>query len=150
MDVNGIKELIQSMDKSSLTSLEIVSKDITIIMKKEIMIQSADNIAKRVVQYDDLKADANIIKDEKKEVSNANLHSIKAPLVGVFYRSPGPNLNPFVEVGAKVKKGDTLCIIEAMKIMNEIQSDVDGEIVEILVQNESMVEFGQVLFKIKV
>ncbi|KRQ87870.1 Biotin carboxyl carrier protein of acetyl-CoA carboxylase [Caloramator mitchellensis] len=150
MDINEIKELIQSVDKSSLTSLEIISKDMTIVMKKEIMYQSVENLPKTTIQYVDVKSDENIIKEEKKEVSTANLHTIKAPLVGVFYRSPGPNLNPFVEVGTKVKKGDTLCIIEAMKIMNEIQCDVDGEIVEILVQNESMVEFGQELFRIKV
>lgn len=150
MDINGIKELIQSMDKSSLTSLEIISKDITIVMKKEIVVQNINNLPNTVIQYRDEKVEENIVKEEVKEVSNANIHSIKAPLVGVFYSSPGPNLNPFVEVGTKVKKGDTLCIIEAMKIMNEIQSDVDGEVVEILVQNESMVEYGQELFKIKV
>lgn len=90
------------------------------------------------------------LEDKEAKVKEENLHVIKAPLVGTFYRSPGPNLKPFVEVGTKVKKGDTLCIIEAMKIMNEIQSDVDGEIVEILIENETMVEYGQELFKIRV
>jgi acetyl-CoA carboxylase biotin carboxyl carrier protein len=76
-------------------------------------------------------------------------HSIEAPLVGTFYRSPSPDSDPFVEVGTKVKKGQTLCIVEAMKSMNEIPSDVSGIVREICVENSDMVEFEQVLFKIE-
>ncbi|HOL22626.1 MAG TPA: acetyl-CoA carboxylase biotin carboxyl carrier protein, partial [bacterium] len=71
---------------------------------------------------------------------------VKAPLVGTFYRAPSPESPPFVEVGSKVKKGDTLCIVEAMKVMNEIKSDYDGTVKEILVENGKSVEYGQVLF----
>jgi len=140
LDIKGIQEIIKAVDNSSLTFLEIISNDITIRMKKE----GLD--IKKEIKVEEARVETQLQVKDKIE----NLHVIKAPLVGTFYRAPGPNLKPFVEVGTKVKKGDILCIIEAMKIMNEIQSDVDGEIVEILVENETMVEYGQELFKIKV
>ena len=74
---------------------------------------------------------------------------ICSPMVGVFYASPAENARPFVEVGARVKKGDVVCIIEAMKLMNEIESKFAGTVEEILAENESVVEFGQPLFKIR-
>ncbi len=73
---------------------------------------------------------------------------VNSPFVGTFYRAPSPESPPFVEVGAKVKKGQTLCIVEAMKLMNEIESEVDGTVAEILVQNATPVEFGEPLFRI--
>ncbi len=78
-----------------------------------------------------------------------NLLKVKAPIVGTFYRSPSPAAPPFVNAGDKVKKGDTLCIIEAMKLMNKINSEFDGEIAEILVQNEEAVEYDQTIITIK-
>lgn len=78
-----------------------------------------------------------------------NYHVISSPFVGTFYTSPAPGKPNFVKKGDSVSKGQTLCILEAMKIMNEIESDVSGEIVEVCVENESLVEFGQTLFKIK-
>ena len=80
----------------------------------------------------------------------SNIKEITAPLVGTFYRSPAPDAGPYVEIGDRVKAGDTLCIVEAMKNMNEIESDMDGTIKEICIQNAELVEFGQVLFKIEV
>jgi len=77
------------------------------------------------------------------------LHQFASPMVGTFYRKPGPKDASFVEVGDVVKKGDVLCIVEAMKVMNEIQSDVAGEIVEALVEDAHSVEYGQTLFKIR-
>jgi acetyl-CoA carboxylase biotin carboxyl carrier protein len=73
---------------------------------------------------------------------------VSSPFVGTFYRAPSPDAPPFVDVGAKVKKGQTLCIVEAMKLMNEIESEVDGIVAEILVQNATPVEFGEPLFRI--
>lgn len=84
---------------------------------------------------------------EKKDYSNANV--VTSPLVGTFYSAASPEDEPFVKVGDKVKKGQKLGIIEAMKLMNDIESDFDGEIVEILVENEGVVEYGQPLFVIK-
>lgn len=75
-------------------------------------------------------------------------HLIQSPFVGTFYRSPNPTAAPFVQVGSPVKKGQTLCIIEAMKLMNEIEADEDGKVIEIFVENAQPVEFGQKLFRI--
>ena len=86
------------------------------------------------------------IKQEKKE-REGNI--IKSPMVGTFYSKASPTAEAFVKIGSKVKKGDTLCIIEAMKLMNEIESEFDGEVVEILAKDEDMVEYGQALFIIK-
>jgi acetyl-CoA carboxylase biotin carboxyl carrier protein len=83
------------------------------------------------------------------EAADAGAVHVTSPFVGTFYRAPSPDAENFVEVGAVVKKGQTLCIIEAMKLMNEIEADVGGTIVEVLVENGSSVEFGQKLFKIK-
>jgi acetyl-CoA carboxylase biotin carboxyl carrier protein len=79
----------------------------------------------------------------------AGSHILTSPIVGTFYRSPSPDAGPFAEVGSRVKKGQVLCIIEAMKLMNEIESDVDGVIAEIYPQNAQAVEFGEPLFAIK-
>lgn len=87
--------------------------------------------------------------DKIEEKIEENLHIISSPMVGTFYRAPSPHSEPFVKVGDKVKKGQVLCIIEAMKLMNEIESDVDGEILEIYVQNAQAIEFGAKLFGIK-
>ncbi|NLG93138.1 MAG: acetyl-CoA carboxylase, biotin carboxyl carrier protein, partial [Clostridiales bacterium] len=73
----------------------------------------------------------------------------KSPMVGVFYSAPSPDSEPYVQVGSKVKKGDTLCIIEAMKLLNEITADRDGEITEICAAAGQVVEYGQTLFRIK-
>lgn len=87
---------------------------------------------------------------EKAAGPPAGSHVITSPIVGTFYRSSSPTAPPFVEVGARVKKGQVLCIIEAMKLMNEIESDVDGEILEIYPQNAQPVEFGEPLFAVRV
>lgn len=83
-----------------------------------------------------------------KEIDFNSLSEFRSPIIGIFYAGPSPKDKPFVEVGSKVKKGDLLCIIEAMKVMNEIVSDRDGEIVDICAQNGQVVEYSQVLFKI--
>ena len=79
----------------------------------------------------------------------AGTHILNSPIVGTFYRAPAPDSDPFVEVGSRVKKGQVLCIIEAMKLMNEIESDVDGVVAEIYPQNAQAVEFGEPLFAIQ-
>jgi acetyl-CoA carboxylase biotin carboxyl carrier protein len=83
------------------------------------------------------------------EESDGSLQFITSPMVGTFYRAPDPTAPPFVDIGEPVKKGQTLCIVEAMKLMNEIESDVEGTIVEIFVENAKPVEFGQKLFSVK-
>tara|TARA_Y100001970_G_C14189741_1_gene834635 strand:- start:135 stop:596 length:462 start_codon:yes stop_codon:yes gene_type:complete len=88
---------------------------------------------------------------EKSDVSSKdeNVIEITSPFVGTFYRSPSPEAEAFVKPGDKVSPGKVLCIVEAMKIMNEIESDVSGEVLEVCVENENYVEFGQVLFKLR-
>ena len=83
------------------------------------------------------------------EAPPSNLAEVKSPMVGTFYRAPAPEAPPYVEVGSTVKKGQTLCILEAMKLMNELESDVDGIVREVLVENSDPVEYGQVLFRIE-
>jgi acetyl-CoA carboxylase biotin carboxyl carrier protein len=77
---------------------------------------------------------------------SANTHEVKSPIVGTFYRSPAPDADPYIQVGQQVENGTTLCIIEAMKLMNEIESDAAGKVVKILVENGQPVEYGQPLF----
>jgi acetyl-CoA carboxylase biotin carboxyl carrier protein len=79
----------------------------------------------------------------------ANVHEIKSPIVGTFYRSPSPDASPFVQVGSAIQSGTVLCIVEAMKLMNEIESDVSGKIVKIMVENGQPVEYDQVLFLVE-
>jgi acetyl-CoA carboxylase biotin carboxyl carrier protein len=81
--------------------------------------------------------------------ADLKLFEIKSPIVGTFYRAPGPDDSPFVEVGDRIKPGQAICIVEAMKVMNEIEGEVSGEVVEILVQNSQPVEFDQVLMRVR-
>lgn len=83
------------------------------------------------------------------EADSRNYHEVRSPIVGTFYRSPSPEADPFVEVGSSVSTGDVLCIVEAMKLMNEIESDVSGTVAKILVENGQPVEYNQVLFLIE-
>jgi acetyl-CoA carboxylase biotin carboxyl carrier protein len=85
---------------------------------------------------------------EAQAPSSSNLVDVTSPMVGTFYRSPAPDAPAYVEKGKRVSKGDTLCIIEAMKLMNELECEVEGTIVEILVENAQPVEYGQVLFRV--
>jgi acetyl-CoA carboxylase biotin carboxyl carrier protein len=85
----------------------------------------------------------------KAETSDGNVSYITSPFVGTFYRSPSPDAAAFVEVGTRVKKGQVLCIVEAMKLMNEIESEIEGAVVQVLVENGQPVEYGEPLFKIK-
>ena len=81
--------------------------------------------------------------------SRADLVEVTAPMVGTFYRAPGPEESPFVEVGTRIGVGQTVCILEAMKLMNELESEVSGEVLEILIENGTPVEYGQVLMRVK-
>ena len=88
-------------------------------------------------------------KSEAPEEAESGLHIVTSPIVGTFYRSPNPESDPFITVGDHISKGKVLCIIEAMKLMNEIESDVDGEIVKIFPQNGQPVEYGEQLFAVR-
>ena len=151
MEYNEIKKLMDDMGNSKLTELEIEFPDgIKISMKKDgekrlpppmpVMLEQPQ-VPMNVVQ-------AQVPVEVKKE-NKFDGNVVKSPMVGTFYSKASPTAEAFVSVGSKVKKGDTLCIIEAMKLMNEIESEFDGEVVEILVKDDEMVEYGQELFVIK-
>ena len=143
MDRQLINDLITLIDKSSITSFEYEENGIAVRIKRE------NNIVSTKTEES---VPSKMIIEESEEAttkSDDEYKIVKSPIVGTFYDKASPEKDTFVKVGDKVSKGDTLCIIEAMKIMNEINSDFDGEIVEVLCNNEEMVEFGQPLFKIR-
>lgn len=153
MDFKGITELIKVMSSSNIKLLEVQENGISIKMEKDsqgIVIKNETPVV-NPPSYDIL--DEELSRDlavEKKEVVNdVNVYTITSPIVGTFYGSPSPDKDSFIKEGKEVKKGDTICIIEAMKLMNEIQSEVDGEVLEILVSDGDMVEYGQEMVKIR-
>ena len=151
MDLSELKGIVSKMQKSDLTELEIELKDLKLRMarpgagsatQREVVVQSQPAA---VAVSPATTAPANTATPSKSD----DTKPFPSPMVGTFYRRPSPEDPEFVKVGDKVKKGDVLCIIEAMKVMNEIQSDVSGEIVETLIEDGVSVEFGQPLFKIR-
>lgn len=150
MEYEKIKQLMEDMGNSKLTAIDIDFPDGTkISMKKEEkqVITVAENVP---VENLSTKKEENVeTKEEKSERTAEEGNIIKSPMVGTFYLKPSPDREPYVQVGQRVKKGDVLCIIEAMKLMNEIESEFDGEIKEILVDDEEPVEYGKPLFVIK-
>lgn len=155
MDFNFIKRLVQLVDASSVTDLEIEEENTKIkISKKGIAIQSSGSQPQQQYIYPAAAAfqqaeGTKAAETEAKQIDE-NLHEVRSPIVGTFYRASSPDSESFVQVGDIVSVGSTLCIIEAMKLMNEIESDVDGKIVKILVENGKPVEYNQPLFLIQV
>ena len=155
LSFDEIKELINIIDSSSLRSFELEEGNFKFKLSKneenikENKTCENNNIEKSViVEEKAIREEIKVKKSEVKEVVE-DYNIIKSPLVGTYYSSNEPGGKPYIKVGDKVKKGDVLCIIEAMKIMNEIVSEYDGEIVEVLRSDEDIVEFGMELFKIK-
>lgn len=155
MKVNEIKELLLTIDKTNLTYVNLKDENFILeVSKGEIPVntKTVEN-KKEELKLAEVNSTYNEATKEEAsvdlEVSNDNIHLIKAPIMGTYYEASSPESSTFVKVGDTVSKGDTLCIIEAMKLMNEINSDVDGEVVDILVSNEDLVEYNQAIFKIK-
>ena len=156
MDYKAILNIMKEMNQTELTKLEIEEEGIRICMEKgtvapvvqasvpQPMMSVAPPQAASVIEAVE-KTEAKEIK-EQEEIAGK---TVVSPMVGTFYSQPSPEKPAFVKVGDKIKKGQTLCIIEAMKLMNEIESEEDGEIIKILVKDEEMVEYGQPLFIIK-
>lgn len=153
MQCKEIKEIIQLMSSSNLESLEIETPEVTLRMKKnsknETIIESKKDadLQEVVIENSNSSEKAPEIAGLKDKI-NDNIITIKSPIVGTFYSASSPDQDPFVQVGSKAKKGETLCIIEAMKLMNDIEADYDCEIVEVLVKNEDMLEYGQPIFNV--
>ncbi len=153
MDLRKIKKLIELVEESGIAELEITEAEETIRISKSGPAMQGYAAMPPVMQHHAAAAPAQPVLNTEPEVSaepaKASLpdgHVVKSPMVGTFYRSSSPGANPFVEVGQTIKVGDTLCIIEAMKLLNEIESDKAGVVKAILVENGQPVEYGEPLF----
>lgn len=154
MDLNLIKKLVKVLDSSELTDLEVEENGFRIKIAKKIKVE------KNVLPFNGVNANpgfdlslqqapAEEKKVSEEEPKKENLHEVRSPIVGTLYRAPAPDADPYVQVGDNVSAGTVLCIVEAMKLMNEIESDVGGKIVKILAENGKPVEYNQPLFIIQ-
>lgn len=141
MELDDIKGLIELLKDTDISELQIEKDGLKIKIKKEKLL-SAIELSRPVVSHEKQHA-------AEPPEDTQRLITVTSPIVGTFYRASSPDAEPFVEVGAKVKKGQVLCIIEAMKLMNEIESETDGVIVRILVESGHSVEYGEPLFLIE-
>lgn len=164
MNINEVKELIELINNSELSYFEFKTEDYLLKMDKSLTRNVVEEVREEIKHNikgkdlnkaneikDDIKTEENKIKSEEKIdiIEDVEGIIVKAPMVGTFYSAPSPDSDNFIRLGDKVNKGDTLCIIEAMKLMNEIESDFNGKVVEILAEDGDMVEYGTPLFKIK-
>lgn len=140
MEIKRLKELIEFMNEHKIAELEIEEEGKKIKIRKSETLRAPQEFLKKPEERPEVFSE---------KPSQSNLIEIKAPMVGTFYRAPAPNSPSYVEVGSNINPGDVVCIIEAMKLMNEIKSEVKGEIVEILIENGEPVEYGQTLFLVK-
>jgi len=146
MNLKEIKELINLMNENGLVELEIEKDGTSIRLKKTASgyeTSSAPMMIERVRAHQDTLAQE---PEESAEKVSAKTVEIKAPMVGTFYRAASPESPAYVEIGQVIEPGAVICIIEAMKLMNEIKSEIKGKVVEILVDNAEPVEFGQPMF----
>lgn len=142
MDIEKLKEFIKFMDENNLCELEIEEEGTKIRLKK--FLHESQTVIQIPSSQKPISSEI-----EKEKTKEEGLIEIKSPMVGTFYRAPSPGAKPYVEKGDRIAQGDVVCIIEAMKLMNEIKSEVSGEIVDILVENGEPVEFNQPLFLVR-
>ena len=150
MDVTKIESLAKLMQETGLTGLELVEGDVELRLERQqevVAVAPAAPVMPVAAPAPAAGAEALGVSHEQAAPQKEGT-LVLSPTVGVFYASPSPDARPFVEVGDQVKKGDTLCIIEAMKLMNEIPAEVDGTIAEVCVGNGQVVEYNQPLFRI--
>ncbi|MFC1703420.1 acetyl-CoA carboxylase biotin carboxyl carrier protein [Candidatus Omnitrophota bacterium] len=149
MNLKEIKEMINLMNENNLMELEIERAGSKIRLKKEL--RESSEQARFIPEYriEQSSMQAPPPQKESSEKIPSKTIEIKSPMVGTFYRAPSPEADPFVDIGQDIEIGQVICIIEAMKLMNEIKSEVKGKITEILVENGEPVEFGQPLFVIE-
>lgn len=158
MNLNEIQDLIKFVSKSGVTEVEIEQKDFKITIKAE---KKADSpiIVQATAPAQVMAAPAPVAPaaapapaaatPAAPAADDSKFITVKSPMIGTFYRSAGPDKEPFVSVGQTISKGDTVCIIEAMKLFNEIESEVSGKIVKVLVDDASPVEYDQPLFLVE-
>jgi len=156
MDLNLIKKLIRLIEGSTLAEMEIEEENFKIKLSKKfdsphVISHHAPIAHLSPPPIPNQQSEVSLEqKKEKTESVKENFHEIKSPIVGTLYRAPAPDADPFVRVGDIVSVGTVLCIVEAMKLMNEIESDVSGKIVKILVENGQPVEYNQPLFLVEI
>lgn len=146
MNIKEIKEMINLMNENNLTELELEKQGVKIRLKK-----GYEGIVEKYIEKTMPKASLSAPEMQMPGQQSAGPRAveIKSPMVGTFYKAPSPDAPPFVKVGDNVESGQVVCIIEAMKLMNEIKSDIKGKIVSVLVENGDPVEFGQALFLVE-
>jgi acetyl-CoA carboxylase biotin carboxyl carrier protein len=156
MDLDLIKKLVKIVDTSGITDLELEENGLKIKIAKKIrntkvitQAQIPVTSSQPVIHSSSATMEETVNKKPEPEVIAANVHEIRSPIVGTFYRAPAPDADSYVQVGSSVSPGSVLCIVEAMKLMNEIESDVGGKVIKILVENGKPVEYNQPLFLIE-
>jgi len=148
MDLKQIEELIEILKDTDVSELKIEEDDIEIDIKRGFnnnVVTSQPVVNTKVSNESEVKNK----KSEKNEEENKDREEIVAPMVGTFYRSPSPEADPFVEIGDTVENGDVVCILEAMKLMNEIEAETKCKIIDVLVEDGEAIEYGQPLFEIE-
>ena len=145
MDLRKIKKLIEMLQESDLNEIEVKEgeESVRINRKKEVHVSSMPQVAMNAPI-----PEQQISQPTAQEIP-LDLMSVKSPMVGTFYRSPAPGKPPFIEIGQKISVGDVVCIVEAMKMMNQVKSDVEGIIKEIHIEDGQAVEFDQILISIE-
>jgi acetyl-CoA carboxylase biotin carboxyl carrier protein len=148
MNMKEIKEMINLMNENNLMELEVEKEGMRIRLKKTASGQEVYN-GPIMLERERLPQTRALESAEITEKAAGKTLEIKAPMVGTFYRAPSPEAPPYVEVGQMVEPGQVICVIEAMKLMNEIKSEIKGKVLEVLVDNTEPVEFGQSIFLIE-
>ena len=146
MDIRKVKKLIQLLEESGMEEIEISEGEESVRISRHSTSRTTRTISDPNTTEVPASHDSAQISTETEHKSGLE---VTAPMVGTFYNGPAPGAKPFVEIGSEVKPGDTLCIIEAMKMMNQIECETSGRVVSILVENGSPVEFGQALLVIE-
>ncbi len=154
MDYQQILELVKEVSKAGLTNFEYTEGNIRIAMscpqpEEKIVVPASNLVLQEAVSTETNTVETAVAAQSEQIAEEKGGNVVKSPLVGTFYAAPSEDAQPFVKVGDTVKKGQTLAIVEAMKLMNEIESEFDGVVTEILVENEDNVEYGQPLFRIQ-
>jgi len=141
MELEDLKELIEYLKETDITEISIEKDGIKVKIKREKMLSPMDISVQKLGSLHE--------KVTRETEEETRVITVTSPIVGTFFRAPSPEADPFVETGSKVKKGQVLCIVEAMKLMNEIESEIDGVVIKILVDNGQPVEYGEPLFLIE-
>ncbi len=145
-ELDEIERLLDLMDERDLEELEVEREGLRIRLRKR---PRAGAAARPAPVPADAPAAPPVAAQAGGEVADEGLRVVKSPIVGTFYRAPEPGAQPFVEVGSAVRKGQVLCVIEAMKLMNEIDAEHDGEVVEVFAEDRQPVQYGEALFAIR-